>query len=124
MKLLEFKSVSPLFEMERDGIKPFTTRKVDNKDARFRALAQWNIGWSWAIRITNPATGESFIREIKSVSYVHWVDWHIALQPNRLFLDRLQVFEGWKIIVMGEIVPIQKGVAVSRSGAVVSSPGS
>ena len=90
--------------MERDGIKPFTTRKVDYKDARFRALAQWQPGWGWAIRITNPATGESFIRELKSVDYVRWVDWEIARQPDRTFFERLQVFEGWKIIVMGEIV--------------------
>ena len=107
MKVIDFKSISPLFEMERDGIKPFTTRKVDYKDARFRALAQWDIGRSWAIRITNPAPGESFIRELKSVDYVRWVDWRIALQPNRPFWDRLQVFEGWKIIVLGEIVPLE-----------------
>jgi hypothetical protein len=105
MKILDFKSISPLFEMERDGIKPFNTRKVDYKDAHFRALAQWDPSRSWAIRITNPATGESFTREIKSVGYVYWVDWHIALQPNSFFTERLQVFEGWKIIVMGEIVP-------------------
>jgi len=30
MKILDFKTVSPLFEMERDGIKPFTIRLQDS----------------------------------------------------------------------------------------------
>jgi len=109
MKILEFRSVSPLFEMERDGTKPFTTRKIDYKDKRFRALSQWQPHFQWGIRITNPATGESFIRKLESVDYLRWVDWEIAQQPNRPFRDRLQVFYDWKILVLGEIVPPEKG---------------
>lgn len=60
MKILDFKTVSPLFEMERDGSKPFTTRMVMPKEAKHRALSQWQPGYKWGIRITNPATGESF----------------------------------------------------------------
>ena len=76
MKVIEFKTVSPLFEMERDGIKPFTIRKRD-KDKRFRALAQWIEDYKWTIRITNPATGESFDRLITNVSYLFYADWLI-----------------------------------------------
>lgn len=66
-KIIEFKSISPFFEWERDGIMPYTVRQIDYKDARFRALAQWykrHDGPVWYIKITNPATGEYFYRKI------------------------------------------------------------
>jgi len=102
MKTLDFKTVSPLYEMERDGIKPFTERLYDYTDSRFRALSQWNERCNWAIRIENPDTGESFVRLIQSVDYLRWVDWHIASEANRNFWDRMQIFEKWRIIVFGE----------------------
>ena len=97
MRILDFKSVSPLFEMERDGDKPFTTRKIDSKDKRFSALSQWQPHFQWAIRITNPATGESFVREIAVVSYL----WYYSNSDSgfRAFVD-------WRIIVMGEILEV------------------
>lgn len=98
-KIILFKSVSPLFEMERDGIKPFTTRKVDNKDKRFRALSQWHYSLNWGIKIINPNTGEFFIRELKSVNYLRWVDW------GKPFYASTQVFYDWKILVLGELIP-------------------
>lgn len=107
LKILDFKTVSPLYEMERDGIKPFTVRLYDSKDKRFRALSQWVAGCNWAIRITNPATGESFIRKLKSVDYLRWVDWDIADQTDRPFWDRMQVFIPWRVIVFGEEVQPQ-----------------
>jgi hypothetical protein len=73
-RVIEFKSVSPLFEMERDGTKPFTTRLVDYQDPRFRALVQWRPDClydpgklPWYIKETNPATGEYFYRELIDV---------------------------------------------------------
>lgn len=95
MKILDFKSVSPLFEMERDGDKPFEVRKIDLKDKRFRALSQWQPSYNWGIRITNPATGESFIREIIEVSFL----WYYSHSDSGFKADA-----DWKIIVMGEIV--------------------
>ena len=77
MKIIDFKTVSPLFEQERDGEKPFTVRKRDPKDKRFRALSQlgWgNKGQGWLIRITNPATGESFIRRLYWWDYIRDTD--------------------------------------------------
>lgn len=103
MKILDFKSVSPLFEMERDGEKPFQVRKTDSKDKRFRALSQWQPRFQWGIRITNPATGESFIREIVAVSYPLYYDFRGSE------FGQQAGFYDWKIIVMGEIVPPEKG---------------
>jgi len=66
MKTLEFKSISPFFEQERDGDKPFTFRKLDLDDSRFKALFEYSSDitrpWHWAIKITNPATSDSFTR--------------------------------------------------------------
>lgn len=63
MEEVEFKTVSPLFEMERDGIKPFTTRLLDFDDKR-------TDGDKLFIRIVNPATGESFSREVVDVTSI------------------------------------------------------
>ena len=87
MKVLSFKTVSPLFEMERDGIKPFTTRLWDGKDSRFRLINRWansGIRNPWGIRITNPQTGESFIRELTMWSYISFPDWIILHLGKRL----------------------------------------
>jgi len=104
MKIIDFKSVSPLFEMERDGEKPFNIRKIDPKDKRFRALSQWQPSYNWGIRITNPATGESFIREIVAVSFLRYFDAR-EVDPRK----RQATFFDWKIIVLGELVPPEKG---------------
>lgn len=91
MKTLVFKTVSPLFQMERDGIKPFTVRRVDSEDPRFRALAQWQFGLDWAIQIVNPSTGESFTRRLLSEDYLFDID-GLLLQPE------------WKILYLGELL--------------------
>lgn len=98
MKVIDFKTVSPLFEMERDGVKPFTVRRADAKDKRFKALSQWNCELDWGIRITNPATGESFVRRIKSTSYL----WHDDLSGENP--PGLEIFQDWRMIDLGEIV--------------------
>jgi hypothetical protein len=77
--IVEFKTVSPLFEMERDGIKPFTTRLIDKADTRFDVLLNPNI--RTIIKIINPATGESFERKVWHISYVgfitsEWINIH------------------------------------------------
>lgn len=71
-KVIEFKTVSPLFEMERDGVKPFTTRLVDRKDQRFRALSQWSPFYktNWLIKIINPQTHKYFYRKLIGKQYV------------------------------------------------------
>ena len=99
MKILNFKSVSPLFEMERNGEKPFTTRKVDSKDKRFRALSQWQPQFKWGIRLINPATGENFIREIVAVSYLRYFD----LRQDDIGKGQAAFYD-WRIIVMGELL--------------------
>ena len=99
MKVLDFKTVSPLFEMERDGVKPFTIRRIEKDDKRQRALSQWQLSWNWRARITNPATGESFIRQIIAVSYLRYFD----LSQDDIW-KRQAVFYEWRIIVLGDIV--------------------
>lgn len=101
MKLLDFKTVSPLFEMERDGIKPFTTRKIERDDKRQRALGMWQPSYAWGARITNPATGENFIREIVAVSFVRYFD------SRQNGWERHARFTDWRIIVLGDIVEIK-----------------
>lgn len=64
MKTLEFKSMSPLFELARDGKKRFDIRLYDGEDERFKQLAEWDPADEWAIRLVNSATGESHTREL------------------------------------------------------------
>ena len=97
MKIIDFKTVSPLFEQERDGGKPFTIRKIDNKDPRFKALSQWSCERDWGLRITNAQTGESFIRKIKNVSYL----WHYDLSGDTE--PMLRGIYNQRIITMGNI---------------------
>ena len=101
MKILDFKSVTPLFEMERDGIKPFTTRHIEKGDKRQRALSQWQPHFDWGIQITNPDTGESFIRKIVVVSFLRYFD----LRQDDSW-KRYAVFYDWRIIVFGELISI------------------
>lgn len=96
MKIIDFKTISPLFEMERDGIKPFTERLIDYHDPRFRALAQWGPDKNWAIRITNPNTGEQFVRQIKDVDYIRYID------GRKQFPDWFTALWDWRIIIFGE----------------------
>ena len=98
MKILDFKTVSPRFEMERDGEKPFTVRKIEKEDKRQRALSQWQPRFAWLVRITNPATGESFLRRIVAVSYLRYFD-----LSQEDFYKRQAAFDDWRIIVLGEL---------------------
>jgi len=86
---LPFKTVSPLFEMEKSGEKPFTVRKIDYLDSRFAILKRYmdqpTRTEPIAIAITNPATGETFIRRLRTLEY-------LRLSP------------GWLIIYLGELV--------------------
>ena len=92
-KIFNFKTITPFFEMCRDGKKPFDIRKVDNKDPRFRALFQvrYKENMQWAIRFTNPVTGESFTRWLYAWNYLFDHD-SILIEP------------GWAIMYLGEIV--------------------
>lgn len=101
MKIIDFKTVSPLFEMERDGIKPFTTRLVDRKDKRFRALSQWKREKQWYLRITNPTTGETFCRKLVNVSYFSYRDFSEYKSGG---LGYFRFDDKWLLLMMGEIV--------------------
>ncbi len=97
LKIIDFKTVSPLFEMERDGIRPFTERLIDPKDRRFKALNQWNSRRNWAIRITNPQTGEQFTRKLEAVSYIIWFDDKQLFKHSYLYT--------WRFLKLGERIP-------------------
>lgn len=66
-----FKSVSPFFEKERNGLKPNTVRVIDLDDERFLTLEQWafNNKPLGEIQIMNPNTGAGFRRKVKDVSF-------------------------------------------------------
>ena len=75
-RILEFKSISPFFEQEKDGSKPFIVLQWHTKDSRFRALALWDLACrrkghkpDWLIKLTNPATGEYFYCRLEDVVY-------------------------------------------------------
>ena len=80
--VVEFKTVSPLFEMERDGIKPFTTRLWDTSDKRFNTVLDlMDFNETFEIQIINPETNESFIRTTNAAEWVlytkhKWVNIH------------------------------------------------
>jgi hypothetical protein len=95
MKLIDFKTVSPLFEQEASGEKPFTVRKIDKADPRFRALGQWKPSLNWGLRITDPATGGNFVRRVMNVSYLITFNQKTGV---------LEYDYGWRIISLGERV--------------------
>lgn len=107
MKILDFKTVSPLFEMERDGIKPFTERLYDRNDKRFQTLANYSHrNYSGcAIRITNPNTGESFIREIISTLFLRY-----PLMPDPNDTQGRLIIPEWLIIFLGQKLVIETEV--------------
>ncbi len=95
-KVLQFESISPFFELCRDGRRPFDIRLRDPKDKRFRALSQLRNAFfdaffdenqikGWAVKFTNPSTGESFTRDLRAWTY-------------------LPVEPAWVIMYLGELV--------------------
>ena len=102
MKIIDFKTVSPLFELERDGEKPFTARLIDPQDKRFKALAQWQPESKWGLRITNSATGESFIRKLVSASLFYYLDF-----SETVFTRREKAFSNWRLLILGEKVKVE-----------------
>ena len=94
MRVLEFKTISPFFELCRDGQKPFDIRLRDPKDKRFRALSQLPYSYTGedlikdcAIKFTNPVTRESFSRRL-----LRW--------------EYLPVSPSWVIMYLGEITEL------------------
>jgi len=93
-KILQFKSISPFFELCRDGKKPFDIRLHDPKDSRFRALHQVRYITDlkgWVIRFINPVTGESFCRKLLGWDYMT-DQYHTCFKPD------------WIIMYLGELV--------------------
>ncbi len=68
VKVLDFESVSPAFEMERSGEKPFTVWKIDFEDDRYKTildrLEHHTLRDDLIINTVNPATGDSFHRRL------------------------------------------------------------
>lgn len=107
MMILPFETVSPLFEMEKSGEKPFTARRWDTWDCRFKALTKFRQDKTSgrlahsansfpAIKITNPQTGESFMRRL--------LDWDWVRHP-RIAKSQPQ----WAILYLGERLKEAKG---------------
>lgn len=95
-KVLEFKTITPFFELCRDGQKLFDIRMYDPKDSRFKALHPVRFIKDlkgWVVRFTNPATGDTFCRILTGWDYMtdqnHW-----SFKPN------------WIIIYLGDLVNV------------------
>lgn len=99
MKILDFKTVSPLFEMERDGVKPFIIRLIEKGDGHQRALCQWQPHYDWGARITNPNTGENFVRKVVAVSFLQYFD----LREDDSWRRHAR-FCDWRVIVLGSLI--------------------
>lgn len=97
MKTLEFKCISPFFELTRDGKKPFDIRLVDYNDPRFRTLAQWGHWRQWAIKLTNPVTGESLCKRLIGKCYM----------PGRDYFS--PSIENWIVLYLGDDVESEEG---------------
>ncbi len=96
MKVLNFKTISPFFEQERDGIKPFTIRQWDGADERFQKLAKrykYDV-----VKITNPNIGQSFTRVYKGFAT-------LDISPKIMEYRKMK----WIIIYLGESVAKPEG---------------
>ncbi len=86
MKTLDFKTVSPLYEQEKEGFKPFTVRHMDYSDPRFKYLLKILQDQAMSedvhIRITNPGTGEKFTRQLMGFEIIekspNWCILHLG----------------------------------------------
>ena len=93
-KVLDFKSITPFFELCRDGLKPFDIRLHDSRDSRFKALHQVRFIKDlkgWVIRFINPATGETFCRRL--------LGWEYMTDQNRVCFK-----PDWVIMYLGETI--------------------
>lgn len=65
-----FKSTPENWQKEKQGMKPNTFRKIDEKDHRFETLRSGDTRW---VTITNTETQEQFSRKITDYSeYKGW----------------------------------------------------
>lgn len=80
MKQIYFKTKSPYFEKERDGLKCNTVRELGFDDTRHEDLMNWlQTKEPTEITIINPLTDERFTRIITDVTYYdeRWIiSWH------------------------------------------------
>ena len=84
MKVVEFKSYPYHWNLTKEGKKPFDLRFYDNKDPRFRALAQWKPTWdNWLIKLINTETGEYLYYKLDDLRWE---------QPS----------DGWVTIMLGK----------------------
>ncbi len=71
-EIITFKSIDSIFQKERSGVKPNTSRVVDWQDERFRSLARMALGYDpmGYVKIENSEhKGINFTRKIKDVTF-------------------------------------------------------
>lgn len=82
MNIVDFKSISPFFEKEGEGIKNNTVREFeDPQDKRKKLLDKFEKGdiFDLDIKITNIETKAYFCREIRDVTIyknLYIITWH------------------------------------------------
>ncbi len=72
LEIVTFKTIDSIFQKERSGVKPNTSRIVDWKDPRFRSLACMVLGYQpmGYVRIENAEhKGIDFTRKIKDITF-------------------------------------------------------
>ena len=72
LETVTFRTIDSIFQKERSGVKPNTTRVVDWKDERFRALACMALGYQpmGYVKIKNAEyKGINFTRKIKDITF-------------------------------------------------------
>ncbi len=107
-----FKTKSPYFEKERDGLKCNTVREIGEQDSRFDyAMVFIQSEEKGTIVITNPKTDEKFERELTDITYYgerfifSWKDKKIETNVGEEF-----TFEGKRYkIVNHKAIEIKEG---------------
>lgn len=72
IETVTFRTMEPIYSKEKSGVKPNTTRDVDFKDPRFRALARMVLGYQpiGYIKIEHSKDRHlNFTRKIKDITF-------------------------------------------------------
>lgn len=87
MRNVKFKSLPKFYVKEYKGIKPYTVRKIDMGDKRFRELFKASLNfkesdsYNCTIELENTETGGIFKEEITDISWfgdlvcIGWARW-------------------------------------------------
>ncbi len=72
LETVTFKTIDSIYQKERSGVEPNTSREVDWEDERFRILARMALGYDpmGYIKIENSEhKGINFTRKIKDITF-------------------------------------------------------